>query len=380
MKLSHMAKLIIEADDDKYVHIGYGKYKEKGKEDDEKASTFTKTDTGKYVKSDDQKSGDSDKEKEKPSGKKLGGGDFDRDGGDEPKGKTTPEKENQKIEKELQNIAKDKGLTVGSEDANYGGEIPGLVGKDDDPDNVLGFHSAPNFDDDGNMTDEPLYAIEIGMGSSPMYFDSKEEADAALKKLLDDEKIRKAMDGEGDETLFDLGDHANSIAKCGDDGADDVEPVKYKFGKGIPTSSDVKVDQKTKDTILQDFNPPRDAERDENGLPTNEEDWDKEMTEVESMFEKARDAYEAAEKDASDAAFDDDEEEADYLSDRATQALVQYEKYKKVRDAYEAKGEELGVFESVKINGKMYKRIKESKKPNPRFLKENYDRIFRSRK
>jgi hypothetical protein len=28
----------------------------------------------------------------------------------------------------------------------------------------------------------------------------------------------------------------------------------------------------------------------------------------------------------------------------------------------------------------MYKRIKESKKPNPRFLKENYDRIFRSRK
>ena len=391
IRLSEIVRNIYEADipDDKMI-----KYKDdEGESKEMKASSAKKMEKEHPAKIAYDKIADKgDDDSEKDSGGKLGGGDFDRDGEDEPDmdsdddmddeddDKNASEKENEKLEKELQDIAKDKGLTVGSEDANHGGEIHSLVGKDDDPDNVLGFHAAPNFDDDGNMTDEPQYAIEIGMGSSPMYFDSKEEADAALKKLLDDEKIRKAMDGEGDDTLFDLGDHANSIAKGGDDGADDVEPVKYKFGKGIPTSSDVKVDQETKDTILQDFNPPRDAERDENGLPTNEEDWDKEMTEVESMFEKARDAYEAAEKDASDAAFDDDEEEADYLSDRATQALVQYEKYKKVRDAYEAKGEELGVFESVKINGKMYKRIKESKKPNPRFLKENYDRIFRSRK
>jgi len=131
--------------------------------------------------------------------------------------KNTPEKENEKIEKELQNIAKDKGLTVGSEDANYGGEIHSLVGKDDDPDNTLGFHAAPNFDDDGNMTNEPQYAIELGMGTSPMYFGSKEEADAALQKIVDDERIRKAMDGEGGETLFDLGDHAKSILKGKDE-------------------------------------------------------------------------------------------------------------------------------------------------------------------
>ena len=131
--------------------------------------------------------------------------------------KNAPEKENEKIEKELQNIAKDKGLTVGSEDANYGGEIHSLVGKDDDPDNTLGFHAAPNFDDDGNMTDEPQYAIELGMGTSPMYFGSKEEADAALQKIVDDERIRKAMDGEGGETLFDLGDHAKSILKGKDE-------------------------------------------------------------------------------------------------------------------------------------------------------------------
>jgi|TARA_B100000035_G_scaffold72090_1_gene59417 hypothetical protein len=131
--------------------------------------------------------------------------------------KNASEKENEKLEKELQNIAKDKGLTVGSEEANYGGEIHSLVGKDDDPDNTLGFHAAPNFDDDGNMTDEPQYAIELGMGSSPMYFGRKEEADAALEKIVDDERIRKAMDGEGDETLYDLGDYAKSIVRGKDE-------------------------------------------------------------------------------------------------------------------------------------------------------------------
>ena len=38
-----------EAEDDKYIHIGYGKYKEKGKEGDKSSPTFTKTDSGKYV-------------------------------------------------------------------------------------------------------------------------------------------------------------------------------------------------------------------------------------------------------------------------------------------------------------------------------------------
>ena len=224
-----------EADDDKYVSIGFGRFKLKGKEDDDDADVYAKTDSGKYVKSADQKSDDDGgKKPEEPQGGKLGGSDFDRDGDDEPDmddeddDKNASEKENEQIEKELQNIAKDKGLTVGSEDANHGGEIHGLVGKDDDPDNVLGFHAAPNFDDDGNMTGEPQYAIELGMGSSPIYFDSKEEADAALEKMVDDEKIRKAMDGEGDGTLADLGDHANSIVKGKDEKIKVIDGKKYK--------------------------------------------------------------------------------------------------------------------------------------------------------
>ena len=227
ISLLEIAQSINEADDDKYVSIGFGRFKLKGKEDDDSADVFVKTDSGKYVKSADQKSDDDGgKKPEEPQGGKLSGSDFDRDGGDEPDmdsdddmddDKNAPERENEKIEKELQNIAKDKGLTVGSEDANYGGEIHSLVGKDDDPDNALGFHAAPNFDDDGNMTNEPQYAIELGMGTSPMYFGSKEEADAALQKIVDDERIRKAMDGEGGETLFDLGDHAKSILKGKDE-------------------------------------------------------------------------------------------------------------------------------------------------------------------
>ena len=46
---SKIYKLLNEQDDDKYSHIGYGKYKEKGKEDDESAPVFTKNDAGKYV-------------------------------------------------------------------------------------------------------------------------------------------------------------------------------------------------------------------------------------------------------------------------------------------------------------------------------------------
>ena len=42
-------------DDDKYTHIGYGKYKKKGEEDKEGSQTFTKDDSGKYIPTGDDK-------------------------------------------------------------------------------------------------------------------------------------------------------------------------------------------------------------------------------------------------------------------------------------------------------------------------------------
>ena len=57
-----------EAEDDKYVSIGFGRYKQKGKEDDENAPTFKKDDSGKYVPTGDKaaKGGDSSAEKDTP--------------------------------------------------------------------------------------------------------------------------------------------------------------------------------------------------------------------------------------------------------------------------------------------------------------------------
>jgi hypothetical protein len=377
IKLSDITKLIIEADT----------YKARSKETGRVVVFKSQDSYDAAVKGGSHEPLDKpSKTKDKSKGKSVD--DFGRDGDDREEDPNylfkqdddddDEDDERDKIEQAIrsaEDVSKKYGI-----DSEIAGNEQGL--------NRVNIGAGGEYEGDNQITvnyDDGKYGVgvqgEDAMQGpiSYMSFDSKEELESALDRVLGNEKIKNAL--KKGESLEGMKDEIESLMKGGDDGADDVEPVKYKFGKGIPTSSDVKVDQETKDTILQDLNPPRDAERDENGLPTNEEDWDKEMTEVESMYEKARDAYEAAEKDASDAAFDDDEEEADYLSDRATQALVQYEKYKKVRDAYEAKGEELGVFESVKINGKMYKPIRESKKKlNPRIFKKNYDKIFRSLK
>ena len=62
---------LYEADDDKYVSIGFGRFKLKGKEDDDDADVYVKTDSGKYEKSADQSSDDKGAEDDKPSPKKA---------------------------------------------------------------------------------------------------------------------------------------------------------------------------------------------------------------------------------------------------------------------------------------------------------------------
>jgi len=79
ISLLEIAQNMNEADDDRYVSIGYGRYKEKGKEDDDNADVYVKTDSGKFVKSSDQKSDDDGGKPEEPKGKSLGKGDFERD-------------------------------------------------------------------------------------------------------------------------------------------------------------------------------------------------------------------------------------------------------------------------------------------------------------
>jgi len=315
ISLLEIAQSMNEVDDDKII-----KYKDKEGESQEMTAGAAKKQPDDHpAKVAYNKMGDDGGDDgEKDSGGKLGGGDFDRDSGDEPDmddddeydddEKNAPEKENEKIEKELNSIADYfGGLTVGSEDANHGGEIHNLIGKDDDSSNYLGFHAAPKYDDDGNETDEVQYAIEVGSGSSPIYFDSKEEADKSLKKMLGDKKVKRAMNGEGDETLLDLGDHAKSIAD--------------------------------------------DAKKPESEL----EKLDKEIKSTEANMNTA-------------GSYNDPRQQ-----DLAGELYQDLEKLKAKREKLVGGSDKN---ETKVINGVKYKPIKESKK-HP--LKENYDRIFRSR-
>jgi hypothetical protein len=81
--------LINEEDDDKYVSIGYGRYKEKGKEKDSDADVYVKDDRGKYIKSADQKSDD---EKPKAKQTKIDANPFDKKDGEKDSDEDKPTK------------------------------------------------------------------------------------------------------------------------------------------------------------------------------------------------------------------------------------------------------------------------------------------------
>ena len=70
---SQLLDLLEGNDDDKYVHVGYGKYKEKGKEKDQNAPTFEKDDSGKYI---ELKSDKPSTQKTKPTGQAIQGADM----------------------------------------------------------------------------------------------------------------------------------------------------------------------------------------------------------------------------------------------------------------------------------------------------------------
>ena len=139
-------------DDDKYVSVGWGKYKEKGKEDDENAPTFSKTDSGQFVKAGgDEKGGDAP-EKE-PAGK-LGGGDFERDFEDD--------------EDDY-----DMGVVPGSrelddtpeDDSEKGSSLTGAPGRDfeDDPDDIDNLDTAL----DGSEPEDKPFGGDTGADPDP---------------------------------------------------------------------------------------------------------------------------------------------------------------------------------------------------------------------
>ena len=89
-----------------------------------------------------------------------------------------------------------------------GGTVHSVTRKSDDPENELLVSANPKEDQSGVE-----YQIGIGSGGQTMYFDSRDEMMNALQVFMGDLKMQKAMNGEGDETLLDLADHAKEALK-----------------------------------------------------------------------------------------------------------------------------------------------------------------------
>ena len=274
-KMAHSLMIEADIDDEKMI-----KYKDKDGESKEmkagSAKTMEKDHPAKiaYDKMADKGADDS----EKDAGGKLGGGDFDRDpdadnipatddgddfdqvsqfstqtdrfkdddgyadddyGDDDDMDdeEKSAESENEKIINDLEKMDLPDGFNLDTPDSEIdGGRYGVITGKDDDPDNELSVNAITG---EGGKVE---YVINIGSGGTPIYFDSKEEAMEASKKLLDDATIRDAMNGESDPagvTLADLDDHAKNVLKSDDDES-----------KPIPAAG-TKDDEPTHEEIIQ---------------------------------------------------------------------------------------------------------------------------------
>ena len=319
ISLLEIAQNMNEADDDKYVSIGYGRYKLKGKEKDDDAEVFTKTDSGKYVKSTDQKSDADDGEKpEEPKGGKLGGGDFDRGGGDSSSAGPDPDMKGDPSETEQAIASAEKLADKYGIESDIAGNEQGL--------NRVNIGAGGEYEGDNSITvnyDDGKYGVGIqGEDAmqgpiSYMSFDSKEEMESALDKVLGNKKIKNALK-KGD-SLEGMKDEIESLGKGGSDAG-------------------AKVDG-----------------------PSPEDDWDTGQV----MSAKL-----------------DGEEVGDIIGDEGHPKYKEALKYIMSFDPdderlYTGSGEKE---ESITINGQKYKPIKESKESNSRVFKEIYDRTFRSLK
>ena len=237
ISLLEIAQSINEVDDDKII-----KYKDKDGESQEMtAGAAKKMDKEHPAKqawdkmNSQEKGGD-----EKDASGKLGGSDFDRDGGDDKPDmdsdggeEKSAESENEKIIGDLEKMNLPDGFNLNTPDSEIdGGRYGVITGKDDDPDNELSVNAITG--EDGKVE----YGINIGSGGTPIYFDSKEKALEATKKLLDDATIRDAMNGESDPagvTLADLDDHAKNVLKSDDDPSKPIPaaPTETKVINGV---------------------------------------------------------------------------------------------------------------------------------------------------
>ena len=220
ISLLEIVKSINEVDDEKII-----KYKKKNGESGEmkagSAKTMEKGHPAKMAWDKMQDDGGDDSEKD--SGGKLGGGDFDRDGGGDsssagpdPDMKGDPSETEQAI-KSAEDLADKYGI-----ESDIAGNEQGL--------NRVNIGAGGEYEGDNSITvnyDDGKYGVGI-QGEDAMQgpigymsFDSKEEMESALDKVLGNEKIKNALK-KGD-SLEGMKDDIESLMKGGSDAGAKVD-------------------------------------------------------------------------------------------------------------------------------------------------------------
>jgi hypothetical protein len=220
ISLLEIVKSIDEVDDEKII-----KYKKKDGESGEmkagSAKSMPKKHPAKLAWDKMQDDGGDDSKKD--SGDKLGGGDFDRDGGGDsssagpdPDMKGDPSEIEQAI-KSAEDLADKYGI-----ESDVAGNEQGL--------NRVNIGAGGEYEGDNSITvnyDDGKYGVGI-QGEDAMQgpigymsFDSKEEMESALDKVLGNEKIKNALK-KGD-SLEGMKDDIESLMKGGSDAGAKVD-------------------------------------------------------------------------------------------------------------------------------------------------------------
>tara|TARA_Y100001963_G_C6658426_1_gene389233 strand:+ start:48 stop:839 length:792 start_codon:yes stop_codon:yes gene_type:complete len=238
ISLFEIAQNMNEADDDRYVSIGYGRYKEKGKEKDDDADVYVKTDSGKYVKSSDQKSDDDGGKPEEPKGKSLGKGDFERDFDNDANRAADDEADDMDRDARFAADADDDEVKQAIDSAEKVADKYGIesdIAGNEQGLNRVNIGSGGEYEGDNQLTvsyDDEQYHVGIQgedamMGPiGYMSFDSKEEMKSALDKILGNEKIKNALK-KGD-SLEGMKDEIESLGKGKDEKIKVINGKKYK--------------------------------------------------------------------------------------------------------------------------------------------------------
>ena len=378
IRLSEIAKNIYEADipDDKMI-----KYKDdEGESKEMKASSAKKMEKEHPAKIAYDKIADKgDDDSEKDSGGKLGGGDFDRDSNkagdddaDDMKSQAAQDDKDaeddldsqiaqaQKDADDANQMAQQFGSMTQGGDSRYDSAATAANKKLSD---LKKQKSQDSGSDDAPSEDEFRFASDHKYPSwwedeDPVDW-SDEDFDAAVDEL---EKLKKSSDAEKAKLKrMDPEDKKRYMARKND--------RRQSLQDKISDAEDAKAGE-------EKFDPKSD------GPHQGGSHFDRNDMEVESSSE-LDDFVDKYEEKLND-------EQRKKLEDVRKKLKAAEEEYKDDPDSFRDEitqywGEIEDIanstrFETITYNGKKYREIKESKKPNSRFLKENYDRIFRSRK